>query len=404
MLKEQDPLIELIREWIVHPEETVSSGCHLSVLEVFEIVERLINEHVTVSSALSGCAPPKSSGLQKYLPRIGPLFLSLPLVEAARQYDAKTHLLKRRFVPPTFKEVRHILNLAVIMSIPAHLKLITFDADDTIYEDGGSIRKSSPMAQIIVRLLQQNLVVSLVTAAGYPGNPGRYEQRLHGVLEALAESYFVTNSLSEHQMRRFLVMGGECNYLHRIKIFDTTTLGLEVVHPDVWKDGRGVRWSETEIVDLLDKAELTLRQTVETLELPAEFLRKERACGIINTSSKRFSYEILEEIALTVQQALQSCTAPHCAFNGGNDVWVDVGNKALGIAALQVRRIRECDRLFKPTDISETTYSLCIEIRDRPPLDRVRKGILDRDEWRELLACGRSIYCYGYVSSRGWQS
>ena len=79
-----------------------------------------------------------------------------------------------------------------------------------------------------------------------------------------------------------------------------------------------------------------MKETAAVLDLPARVLRKERACGMINTSTKRFSYEILEEIALTVQEALKSCRAPHCAFNGGNDVWVDVGNKALGISALQV--------------------------------------------------------------------
>jgi len=57
--------------------------------------------------------------------------------------------------------------------------------------------------------------------------------------------------------------------------------------------------------------------------------------GIINTSSKRFVYENLEEVALTVQYELKDSTVPYCAFNGGNDVWVDIGNKALGISALQ---------------------------------------------------------------------
>lgn len=57
---------------------------------------------------------------------------------------------------------------------------------------------------------------------------------------------------------------------------------------------------------------------------------------MINTSPKRFSYEVLEELALSVQDALKPLRVPHCAFNGGNDVWVDVGNKALGIRALQV--------------------------------------------------------------------
>ena len=65
MLKEQDELIEFIREWILHPEEN-SSGHHLSVIEVFEIMERLINEHVTNST---------SSRLHKYLPNLPYSFL-----------------------------------------------------------------------------------------------------------------------------------------------------------------------------------------------------------------------------------------------------------------------------------------------------------------------------------------
>ena len=37
------------------------------------------------------------------------------------------------------------------------------------------------MAEIVVGLLRRGIVVSLVTAAGYPGQPERYEQRLKGV-------------------------------------------------------------------------------------------------------------------------------------------------------------------------------------------------------------------------------
>lgn len=58
--------------------------------------------------------------------------------------------------------------------------------------------------------------------------------------------------------------------------------------------------------------------------------------GLIQAdASQHFVYEVLEEIALTVQDALSGLAVPHCAFNGGRDVWVDVGNKALGIRALQ---------------------------------------------------------------------
>ena len=44
-------------------------------------------------------------------------------------------------------------------------------------------------------------------------------------------------------------------------------------------------------------------------------------------------YEVLEELALTAQNQLIS-GVPFCAFNGGNDVFVDVGNKSCGLEAL----------------------------------------------------------------------
>ena len=46
-----------------------------------------------------------------------------------------------------------------------------------------------------------------------------------------------------------------------------------------------------------------------------------------------FPPQVLEDIALTVQNQLVS-KIPFCAFNGGNDVFVDVGNKSLGLQAL----------------------------------------------------------------------
>jgi len=103
----------------------------------------------------------------------------------------------RRHVPPTFKEIRHIMNIATVRAqmgqgiferahvfdrlsflswmpqihaVTPHLRMVTFDADDTIYEDGGTVSRGSPMVDIIVRLLRAGVVVSLVTAAGYPGN------------------------------------------------------------------------------------------------------------------------------------------------------------------------------------------------------------------------------------------
>ncbi len=44
-------------------------------------------------------------------------------------------------------------------------------------------------------------------------------------------------------------------------------------------------------------------------------------------------FQVLEDIALSAQTQLEA-NVPFCAFNGGNDVFVDVGNKSLGLAAL----------------------------------------------------------------------
>lgn len=35
-------------------------------------------------------------------------------------------------------------------------------------------------------------------------------------------------------------------------------------------------------------------------------------------------YEVLEEMAITVQHTLMDSPTPFCAFNGGSDVFVDV--------------------------------------------------------------------------------
>ncbi|KAI9895861.1 hypothetical protein PsorP6_019407 [Peronosclerospora sorghi] len=75
--------------------------------------------------------------------------------------------------------------------------------------------------------------ISLLTAAGYPGNPSRYEQRLRGILEALAD-------LTSEERPIFLVMGGDCNYL--FETYTDTMSGIVVLREidgAIWKHGRG---------------------------------------------------------------------------------------------------------------------------------------------------------------------
>ncbi|KAG6958708.1 hypothetical protein JG688_00010398 [Phytophthora aleatoria] len=350
MLKEQDPMIELLREWIMSPVGD-QQELRVSVLEVFRYMSELMSEHAE---------NPERSRLRKFLPHLKKMFLPLDLTRAALEYDASTHFLARKRVPPTFKEVRHILNLATTNAIAGKLKLVTFDADDTIYEDGGTISKSSRMVQVIVELLRRGVVVSLVTAAGYPGNPGRYEERLRGILDALED-------VTMEERARFLVMGGECNYLFETHTDNMTgAVGLCEIDGAVWKDGREERWPEDKVTALLDAAEVVLKEMVKELHLSARILRKERAIGIINTSEKRILYENLEEISLTLQHELRHFQVPFCAFNGGNDVWVDIGHKALGILALQKYVFRFLpEELRDSEELRNIQGQECLHVGDR---------------------------------------
>jgi hypothetical protein len=108
--------------------------------------------------------------------------------------------------------------------------------------------------------------------------------------------------------------------------------------PDAeWVAGRGGSpWAAADITALLDAAQHVLLSKAAALRIEVEFIRKERSIGIIKRGdSSQFTYTALEEIALGLQSALRRHPIPHCAFNGGNDVWVDVGTKALGIRAVQ---------------------------------------------------------------------
>jgi IMP and pyridine-specific 5'-nucleotidase len=99
-------------------------------------------------------------------------------------------------------------------------------------------------------------------------------------------------------------------------------------------------WTQPTITNLLDLAESSLRECVTNLSLEATILRKERAVGIIpSVAGYHFPRESLEETVLVVQKKLEmndvGNTLPFCAFNGGNDVFVDIGDKSWGVLVCQ---------------------------------------------------------------------
>ena len=68
--------------------------------------------------------------------------------------------------------------------------------------------------------------------------------------------------------------------------------------------------------------------------------------GVIPHQDKELTREQLDEFALSTQRVLKNylqqqilrskgVDIPFCAFNGGADVWVDIGNKLIGVRILQ---------------------------------------------------------------------
>lgn len=101
------------------------------------------------------------SKLRMLVPTAGPFFTRLPLEAAFKYQDRKRYISSRRFVAPSFNDVRLILNSAQTMAVTnGALQLATFDGDVTLYDDGQSLEHDSP---VISRLLGKFFVRRLVS-------------------------------------------------------------------------------------------------------------------------------------------------------------------------------------------------------------------------------------------------
>ncbi|KAI1317357.1 IMP 5'-nucleotidase [Mortierella claussenii] len=309
-------------------------------LEIMKSVEVMIEEHRR--KALKGV--PEHSRLHRIVPSVASFFTPLPLEAAFLVANAKHSIAARRFVPPSFNDIRRILNTAQVMAIAPTIKLITFDGDMTLYDDGTSFTDTSPLIPLLITLMRAGLTVAIVTAAGYPGDAGKYEERLAGLLRS-----FNNHRLSEKLLSRFYVLGGECNYLFRCgwKKTDASSdpvVGLTYIEPETYQPADMLAWKHEEIQELLDVAEENLKRSVAAMNLQAAILRKSRAVGIVPINAGKIAREQLDECVLSTQQRLleyqqmsgpAKVAIPFCVFNGGNDVFVDIGNKLIGVQVLQ---------------------------------------------------------------------
>ena len=153
--------------------------------------------------------------------------------------------------------------------------------------------------------------------------------------------------LGKNLLPRFFVLGGECNFLlHcRYELDAETGTHRARLYPDTtWLPDELRCCSEEEMQSMLDVAESTLRQALSDLSLTkkALILRKTRAVGMIQRPNEdprasKLRRESLDECVLRVQHDLRASgtTVPYCAFNGGNDCFIDIGNKRVGVRGLQ---------------------------------------------------------------------
>ncbi|KAI9376121.1 IMP-specific 5'-nucleotidase 1 [Aspergillus egyptiacus] len=392
----RDQLIEWIKgllavPFVLHSQPTavyqehsaklaeVASDTRARYAEIFRDVEGLVNDHIEHEA--SGAAG--KSKLKLLVPTVGSFFTPLYLEEAFRYQDQQRYISRRRFVAPSFNDVRLILNSAQLLGLVRNrgLQLVTFDGDVTLYDDGACLEADSPVIPRILRLLKQDIKVGIVTAAGYT-DAVKYYQRLQGLLDVMHDS----SDLTDEQRSGLIVMGGESNYLFR---YDSSSpCKLTYVPREEWTLRDMTVWNEDDITELLDIAESSLRACVSNLNLPVSVLRKDRAVGVYPERQGQLHREQLEETVLVVQNTVERSPVgsrlPFCAFNGyspsillhflrdlpskdrlkifceanfiltsipvpgGNDVFVDIGDKSWGV--------RACQQYFGKIDASRTLH------------------------------------------------
>ena len=359
--------------------------------DTFSHFELLIDEHRRLEAEGSG----RPSRLKQLVPTVGTFHTRLPLRQAFELYNEKYKLTKRKHIQISFNEIRHIMNLAQVMAMRRvgeikevskegdeqvkyvettdckgsieelnGPKMITFDGDQTLYSDGSNFDSNPRLANYLYELVHSgvtvridkmifrqqgwrlshsisiNVQVAVVTAAGYEYKAEKYEFRLSGLLH-----YFKSKNLTNAECQRFYLFGGECNYLLRLGN-DFRLHPVREAGPGGWITGTKYlpdspgNWSEEEIKTLLDTSERAVTESMNDQNLNGLVIRKKRSIGLVPKAGFEIPREALDETVLRCQSKLSMMSQgigsnlPFCAFNGGRDVWVDVGNKKVGVQVL----------------------------------------------------------------------
>jgi len=100
------------------------------------------------------------------------------------QYGAAGHMQAKWCMQlfcmlPCWLALRHAAQINMFWR-PACFALLT----GTLYADGHHIEQDSLMIQLFITLMKSNIDVGIVTAAGYPGDASKFENRIQGLLSA----------------------------------------------------------------------------------------------------------------------------------------------------------------------------------------------------------------------------
>lgn len=196
------------------------------------------------------------SKLKLLVPTIGTFFTPLLLHDAFVYQDRRRYISSRRFVPPSFNDIRLTLNTAQAMSLVkgGPLQLVTFDGDVTLYDDGESLTHDNPAIPRILGLLRDGVKIGIVTAAGYT-EAQKYYARLYGLLDAIHDD----TKLPAELKNDLIVMGGESNYLFRY--CDGSPYKLEFIPREEWALEEMHAWKDEDIAGRLRPRMLKLRRT-----------------------------------------------------------------------------------------------------------------------------------------------
>ena len=283
--------------------------------------------------------------------------------------------------------IEDTLNLLPILHKPlSGPKLICFDGDQTLYSDGANFEKSPKLAKYISMLLQHGVTIAVVTAAGYEYQAAKYELRLSGLI-----AYFKERNLEKSDLERFYIFGGECNYLlqlgqdYRLHAVREDGPGGWMISTKYLGESPG-NWCESDITSILDKAEACFSSSLIEQNMRATIIRKKRSVGLIPKVDEKIPREALDETVLRIQAELEESkvTLPFCAFNGGRDAWVDVGNKRVGVQVLQsylgipaVETLHIGDQfLYTGNDFAARSVCPCVWITSPEETTYILKSIL----------------------------